>query len=193
MKRYLANILKILILLAGFMFSLWVFMPWREVGRASMNLAGRFLEQRGMQLSWSDIMGLDDGFTINNLSVSGAMNISFESITLRPEILTSILSLAGVCNINFRGGNFRVGLSVDFGDGGFLLTASPNEILLEQLRTNGDFSLNGYMAINPVTRRITRADASVDVPDSFLGNMNMLRSFLPLIRDGNGRWHLRRQ
>ena len=190
MKRFLINLLKIFLLIAGFGYSLYYFMPWAEAGKFVMSVAHSQLESRGMRLNYSDVSGEDDGFTVHNLTLSGMVNLSFSSITLRPQILSSILSLAPVCNIEFKGGSIQLGQVMSFGDGGFLLTAG-REILLENLRTNGDFSVNGYMTVNTGTMRIGRADARLDVPESFASNMGMLRNFLPLVQDG-GRWYLRR-
>ena len=80
---------------------------------------------------------------------------------------------------------------MNFGDGGVLITAGRSEVLLENLRTNGDFAINGYMTVNPSTMRITRADARLNVPDSFSQNLGMMRNFLPLVQEGDN-WYLRR-
>ena len=84
-----------------------------------------------------------------------------------------------------------MGMSISFGDGGVLVTAGRSEMLLENLRTNGDFALNGWLAVNPQAMRITRADARLNVPESFSQNMGMLQNFLPWVKDGD-RWYLRR-
>ena len=69
--------------------------------------------------------------------------------------------------------------------------ASPSEIELEDMRTNGDLSLNGSLSVNPSTQKIVHASARVNVPEALAQHMNMLRSFLPLVQEG-GRWYLRR-
>ena len=73
-----------------------------------------------------------------------------------------------------------------------MLTAGRNEILLEQLRTNGDFAVNGYITFSPANMRIGRSDAQLNVPEEFANNLNMLRNFLPLVQEGD-RWYLRRK
>ena len=191
MKKSLLNIIKILLLLAAFIYALWIFLPYREVGKFAMSLAHKQLNARGMRLNWSDVSGESDGFTVSNLALNGTVNLSLSSITIRPRILASILSLAAVCDISFKGGNLRLGAIYNFGDGRFLLTAGRNEILLEQLRTNGDFAINGYITFSPANMRIGRANAQLNVPDEFANNLNMLRNFLPLVQEG-GRWYLRR-
>ena len=190
MKNLLIKILKIFLLIIGFGFSLYYFMPWAEAGKFAMSIAHSQLQARGMRLNYSDVSGEDDGFTVHNLTLSGMVNLSFSSVTLRPQILSSVLSLAPVCDIEFKGGSIQLGQVMRFGDGGFLLTAG-REILLENLRTNGDFSVNGYLTLNTATMKIGRADARLDVPEAFANNMGMLRNFLPLVQEG-GRWYLRR-
>ena len=156
-----------------------------------MSLAYSRLSSSGMRMNYSDISGESDGFTVHNLALSGMANLRFSSVTLRPRIAASILSLAPVCDVSFRGGSVQLGMTINFGDGGVLVTAGRSEILLESLRTNGDFALNGWLAVNPQAMRITRADARLNVPESFSQNMSMLQNFLPLVQDGN-RWYLRR-
>lgn len=192
MKRSIINIIKIFLLISGFICALWFFMPWREAGTFAMSAAYSRLGQRGMRLNYSDVSGESDGFTVHNMTLNGMANIAFTSFTVRPRILSSILSFAPVCDISFNGGSLQLGQVMNFGNGGFLLTAGRNDVLIENLRTNGDFSLNGYITFNLGNMRINRADARLDVPESFASNMDMLRNFLPLEQEG-GRWYLRRR
>ncbi|MBQ9596075.1 MAG: hypothetical protein IJR35_09465 [Synergistaceae bacterium] len=192
MKRLVINIVKILLLLTGFVYALWVFMPYREMGKLAMSIAHSQLEKRGMRLAYSDVTGAEGGFTVNNLALNGAVNLSFSSITIRPRILSSILSLGLVSNISFKGLNIQVGQVMNFGDGGFLLTAGLGGILLEQLRTNGDFALNGYLSLDLAKMRIARAEARLNVPEEFEKNLETMKNFLPLVKEG-GRWYLRRK
>ena len=192
MKRWLWMLLRACLFLAGLCVAFWIFMPWREVGAAALTLASQRMEQRGMKLSFSGVEGEDGGFSVNGLALGGFMNFACDSVTLRPQLAASLLSLAPVCEVAFRGGSLTVGQAMNFGNGGFLLTASPNEILLERLRTNGDFAVQGYLTVDPARMRIGRAEAALRFPSSFEGNMETLKGFLPLVREGNGNWFLRR-
>lgn len=191
MKRTLTTALKVILFTAGFILALWFFLPWREAGKAVMSLAYSRLSSSGMRMNYSDISGEPDGFTVHNLALNGMVNFRFSSVTLRPRIAASILSLAPVCDVSFKGGSVQLGMSINFGDGGVLVTAGRSEILLENLRTNGDFALNGWLAVNPQAMKISRADARLNVPESFSQNMSMLQNFLPIVQEGN-RWYLRR-
>ncbi len=186
------RLLKILLFTAAFIFSLYIFLPYREIGKFAMSAARSQLERMGMRVSYSDVSGVDGGFSVHNLRLTGMTDISFGSLTIKPEFAASILSLSPVCNISFSTGSVRLGQVMSFGDGGFLLTYSKPEILLENLRTNGDFSLNGYMTIDTANMKIGHADARLEVPELFAHNMDMLKNFLPLVNEG-GKWYLRRR
>ncbi|MBQ8692149.1 MAG: hypothetical protein IJ520_03300 [Synergistaceae bacterium] len=193
-KKPLILILKFLLLIIGFCAALWIFLPWREVGGAAVSLARPMLEQRGVRLNFAGVRSQsgEQGFTIDGLEIGGMMNFNFDSLTIQPQILDSLMNFAPVCSIRFRGGSMTMGQKINFGDGSLLLTASPNNILIERLRTNGDFAVNGFIAVNPAQARISRAEASLSVPQEFESNMQTLQNFLPLVKDKNGNWFLRR-
>ena len=191
MKRTLITITKIIIFMAGLITALYIFMPWREAGSFAMSTAHSILQRRGMRLNYSDVSGEDGGFTVHNVKLSGMANISLTSVTVKPELIASILSLSPVCRITFTGGNVRLGQTMNFGDGRFLLTAG-REILLEDMRTNGEFSLDGYMTLDTSSMRIGRAEAKLTVPEAFSQNMNIVKNFLPVVEEG-GTWYLRRK
>ncbi len=192
MKKYIFAIIKILVFVIGFAAAFYYFMPWREVGNFAMSVASSRLERNGLRTGWSDVVGEDGGFTVNNLALRGVVNVSCESVTIKPNFASSVLSLAGVCELRFRGLKIMLGQSFSLGDGSVLLSASPSEILFEQLRTRGgDIMLNGDVAINPSEMKISRAEASVNVSSALEGSLGVLQNFLPLVNEG-GRWYLRR-
>ena len=81
MKRYI-NIIKILLFIIAFFFALYAFLDWAPIGRLAMSVAHNSLERQGMRLNYSDVTGEDGGFTVNNLTLSGAANISLSSVTM---------------------------------------------------------------------------------------------------------------
>lgn len=191
MKRSLIFAIKTLLFIIAFVFALWHFMSWEQTGRFIMSFAHSRVSSMGMRMSYSDISGESDGFTVHNLALNGLANVKFSSITLRPRPLMSILSLGAVCDVSFRGGSLQLGQTLNIGDGGVTVTAGRREVMLEGLRTNGEFGINGWLTLNPQTMRIGRAEARLNVPPSFAQNMQMLQNFLPLTRVGD-RWYLRR-
>ena len=144
-----------------------------------------------MRLNYADISGEDGGFTVSSLKISGMVDVTLGSVTIKPDMTASILSLSPVCGITFKDCNIRLGQTMNFGSGGFLLTYG-REVILEGLHTDGDFSLDGYMTVNTATMKIGRADALLEVPPEFSQNMSIVSSFLPLVQEG-GKWYLRRK
>ena len=191
MKRFMTRFASVIIFILGIILALGIFFPWGEAGKFALNLGYSQLGRMGMSLSYSDVVGEDDGFTVNNVRISGMTDISLSSLTIRPRFWASILSLGLVCDVEFKGCNIRLGQNMNVGDGGFLLTVKAPQILLEELRTNGEFSLNGYITLDSSTMKISHAEARLTVPESFSQNMSVLRNFLPLVQEG-GRWYLRR-
>lgn len=190
MKKLLFRFAKILLFTAGLLSAFYAFLPYRELGSLAVSMGSSRLSRMGMKLNYSDVTGEKNGFTVHNMRLSGITEVSMSSITIRPLFSASILSLSPVCEIDFKGCNVRFGQNLNIGDGGLLLTAG-NEILLENLHTSGEFSLNGWITIDTGTMKIGHADAKIEVPESFSQNMGMLRNFLPLVQEGSS-WFLRR-
>ena len=193
MKTRILKFLRVLLFLAAFLASAWFFLPWRPVGEAALSAAQRRLEAQGMRLSFSGVDAVDGGFRVNDVALSGFARFSFESLTFRPQLLSSLLAVTPVFSLSFKAGGMFLGSPVSLGDGEVLVTASPEGVLLERLRSNGDFAINGFIAINPAQMRISRAEAALDVPASLAENMETLKAFLPLVQEGDGRWFLRRE
>lgn len=191
MRRLAIKIGVVLVFLLGMMLAFYVFFPWGEAGKFALNLGYSQLGRMGMRLSYSDVVGESDGFTVNNVSLSGMTEISLGSVTIRPRIMSSILSFGPVCQVEFKNCNIRLGQSMNVGNGGFLLTMKRPQVMLEELKTDGEFSLNGYIVVDSSTMKIAKAEARLSVPESFSQNMGVLRNFLPLVQEG-GRWYLRR-
>ena len=186
MRRVLSRVARVLLFLVGALAALWLAMPWREVGSAALSLAsGR------AGIAVGGVEGVDGGFTVEGLSTRGVPSVSFRSVTIRPQLWASVLSVAPVCEVEFDGGTITMGQVLSLGAGGALVTAGRSEILFEGLRTDGDLTVRGFLTIDPARMRIGTAEAAVQVPASFEGNMDGLRTILPLVREGD-RWYLRR-
>ena len=190
--KILIRTIKILLFIVCFFAAMYYFLEWKAVGNFAMSFAHSQLERQGMRMSYSDVSGEDGGFTINNMTLNGMANISLASITIKPQLAASVKNLAPVCNICFRGLSIQLGQVMNFGDGEFTLTAWPGEVELNNLRTNGDFALNGYVTIDLSAMKLGHTEAKLDVPENFASNMGMLRNFLPLVQDGK-QWYLRRR
>ena len=190
--RLLRRTAKTLLLLVGFLTALWTFMPWREVGAFAMSLAASRMERQGMKLAYSNVEPAEGGFIVRDVALSGFTRFTCESLTFRPAFWASMAVLAPVCEVAFTGGTVTMGAPMAFGDGGVVVTASPKEVLLEGLRTDGDFRVQGYLTVDPGRMKIGRAEAELAVPPAFEENLETLVNFLPLVKEPDGRWFLRR-
>ena len=156
-----------------------------------MSIAHNQLQRRGMTLRYSDVTSERHGFTVHNLTLTGFADISLSSVSIQPELLTSALTFSPVCTIAFRGASVRIGRVMKFGDGSFLLTGG-REVLVEDLHTNGEFSIDGYLTVDTSSMKIGRADAEIKFPEEFASNISVMKNFLPLVQEG-GKWYLRRK
>ena len=191
MKKTVLYIFSGIIFLSCLILSSWYFLDWTQIGTAAMNAAYSQASSRGMRLSYTDIAGTDGGFAVNNLSMSGMVNIRFGTIIIRPKILASIISLSGVCDIEFRDAQLQLGRTMKLGSGAFLMTYAPPEIIMENMRSDGEISIDGSMSVNTQAMRITRASARLGVPEEISPALAAMKNFLPLVQEG-GNWYLRR-
>ncbi len=192
MKKIISLFLKSLLLITAFFSAVWFFVPWRQVGETILTVASEQLQKSGMKISYSGVEAVDGGFKVNDITLSGLLRFSFQSVTLKPDLLSSAMTFAMVSSVSFSDGKMMMGQLVDIGSGGVLVIATPKSVLLEKLNSDGDFSINGYVAINPAQMRISRAEALVKVPEALKENMTSLQMLLPLVQEGDGRWFLRR-
>lgn len=191
MRRTAIALIRTALFVCAFLSSAWHFLDWRSAGQLIMSTASSRLASSGTRIAWSDVTGTDGGFTVHNLAVQGAADAAFQSLTIRPQLLQSLLNMAASCSLSFTGGRARLGMTVDFGNGGVEASVSPSAVELSDIHTDGEFSLTGWLALSPQAMRITNADALVRVPSAMEGNMSLLQSFLPLVNEG-GSWYLRR-
>ena len=167
MKTTFTILIGIIFFMVAFGTALWFFMPWREVGKAVLSVGATRLEKQGVRLSFSGVETADGGFTVKDLSLGGILALSCQSVTIRPQFLMSVMNLAPACEVEFNGGSATMGQQMNFGSGGFLLTASPHEVLLERLWTDGDFALRGFLSVDLDKMRLGRSEAALKIPASF--------------------------
>ena len=187
MKR----LVKVLVFFAAFIAALTACFPKEEAGQFMMSAASKMLSPRGMRLEYSDVRGAPGGIIVNNLKLSGAVNVKFREVMLRPEILGSIIAIAPQCYVEFKGCSVQIGTTLSLGDGHVMVRLRPDEVELEDLRTNGELGINGSLSVSPSTQKITHAGARVNFPEELSPHMGLLQTLLPLVQD-NGRWYLRR-
>lgn len=187
----MTKLLKILVFITALIAGIILYFPTEEAGRLLLSVAANQLSSRGLRLEYTDVKGIPGGISVNNIRVAGGVNINFREAEFVPSWLGSILGLSPQCYVNFKGCSVQLGTTFSLGDGHVMVRATPSEIDFEDLRTNGDLSLNGSMSVSPATQKILHANARLNVPEALAPHMNMLRSFLPLTQEGE-RWYLRR-
>ena len=193
--KILRLLLKTFVFFVGLVIAAWIFMPWKQVGEYAFSKAAAGTAGSGTPLSFSEVETADSGFTVSDVSVGGFMKASFRSVTFRPDLLGTLLNMAPTCRVSFAGGEMVMMSSpIRFGNGRFLAVATPKEIFLDELRTDGEFSISGFLGINPVQKRISRAEAAIKTSEALESSMEFLKNgnILPLVQDGPGRWFLRR-
>ena len=191
--RIIKLLLKGLLFLVGILIAAWIFMPWKQVGEYSLSLAARPLGARGASLVYSTVETADAGFTVNDLSFAqGFFKFSFKSLTFRPNLLGTLLNIAPTCDVSFTGWEMKMSPPIRFGNGNFTAILTPQEVFLDRLRTDGDFAIAGFVGVDLTKMKISRAEAAIKVTEPIEPAMDFLKGELPLIKDGPGRWFLRR-
>jgi len=195
--------LKTLLFLVGLLLTLWIFMPWKQVGEAVLLSVSRRLPTSA-SLAYSTVGKAGGGFVINNLEVKnlmGMLDASFNTLTIVPDAAASVMGLAPTCRVAFTGaviGDIAVTPlmkipGVALGNGRVVISVNKQGIFLENLRSDGELSANGSLLADPSEMRIVWADIALDVKSKeFEEKMSLLESVLPLHQEGPGRWFLRR-
>ena len=193
MKRITLVTLKVLLFAVCFAAAFWHFLSWQAMGNFLVSGASSYASRNGMRLNFSTVSSNADnsGFTIHNFSVNGAVNFTFASLTITPRIAASVLNLALVADLSFTDANARFGQALNLGSGRMTVFVRPGMIHAENIRTNGDFSVNGTITVDTNAARISRASARLNMPPDWEDNISLLRNFLPIEHDGQN-WYLRR-
>ena len=191
MKRISVKIAKILLFTVCFAAAFWYFLDWQSIGTFLLTNASSYASRNGTRITFSGVSGTDSGFTVHNLSVNGRVSFTFSSLTITPRIIASIANLSLVADLAFNDANVRFGQTLNFGNGGMTGFARPSSVHVENLRTNGDFSVSGTITYDVSTGRIARASARLNMPPQWQENISLLQGYLPIVREGEN-WYLRR-
>ena len=190
----------------GAVLAAWFFMPWKQVGESVLLFAARWTSSR---IAYASVGGVPGGFSVQGLEVHGLLgmvDISFRTLTVTPDMASSLLNMTPTCRFAFTGGalgdiavtprkkipgiflgNGRVAASfTDF---------TGEKVLLEDLRTNGDLALNGTLLFAfsdaPFIRQADVMLAVNSAPfERELSSLQMAFG-LPLRQEASGRWSLR--
>jgi len=195
--------LKTLLFVVGLLLTGWFFMPWKQVGEVVLLSASSRLPT-GASLAYSTVGNARGGFVVNNLEIKnlmGMVDVSFNTLTIVPNAVASLLGMAPICRLTFTGavmGDIAVTPlrkipGVALGNGRVVVSINRQGIFLDALRSDGELSTSGSLLVDLSAMRITWADVILDVKsEAFEENLSLLGSILPLERESSGRWFLRR-
>ena len=185
--KILKFFLSFFLFVAGVLLAAWFFMPWKQLGESVLLFAA---QQVPFRVAYASVWGVSGG--------------SFRTLTVVPDVTSSLLNMALVCRFVFTGvalGDIAVTPrkkipGVFLGNGRATLSLTAEEVLLEGLRSDGELALNGVLLLAPSgTPIIRRADVTLAVSsepfEKELPSLQMAFS-LPLRQEAPGRWSFRR-
>jgi hypothetical protein len=199
-------ILKTLLFLLGILVSVWVFMPWKQVGEILLLEAGRQLKTPA-SLTWAAVGNAPGGFVVEDLKarkLMGMVDVSFGTLTIIPELMASLLAMSPTCRISFTDNAVsEIAVTplkkipgVVLNNGHVTVSLNNREILLDEVRSDGEISMRGSLLLSLSAERLIRwADVTLDVKsEPFEQELPSLQMSLglPLEQDSPGHWFLRR-
>lgn len=202
--KILKFFLSFFLFVAGVLLAAWFFMPWKQLGESVLLFAA---QQVPFRVAYASVRGVSGGFSVEDLEARGLLgmaDVSFRTLTVVPDVTSSLLNMALVCRFVFTGvalGDIAVTPrkkipGVFLGNGRATLSLTAEEVLLEGLRSDGELALNGVLLLAPSgTPIIRRADVTLAVSsepfEKELPSLQMAFS-LPLRQEAPGRWSFRR-
>ena len=189
--------LRTILFLLAFAAAAWFFMPWREVGEYVMRSSG---------VAYSSVKNIGGGFSVENLKahrLNGMADLSFRTLTVMPDALSSALSFSFLCRLSFTDGAIgEISVTplkkiqgIGFGDGRLTMSVRGGHVVLEGMRSNGDLSVNGDLFIDTSAEKMIQSAAlTLNVKSEPFEKevLPLLQNILPLEQEGQGRWVLRR-
>ena len=189
---------KALLFVAGLLVGGWFFMPWKQVGEAVLLSAANRLPGPG-GMAYSTVRSARGSFVVDNLEVKnlmGMLDLSFNTLTVEPDAVASLLSMSPTCRVAFTGAVVGGRIpGVTPGNGRVVVSFNAQGVFLDSLRSDGELSVGGSLLVNPSAGKVAWADVVMDVrSEAFEEALPVIASFtgLPLHRERPGRWTLRR-
>jgi hypothetical protein len=199
-------LLKMLLFLVGFLVSVWIFMPWKQVGEVVLLAAMRQLETPA-SITWAAVSNAPGGFVVEGLDarkLMGMVDVSFSTLTVVPDLIASSLAMSPTFQIAFTGNTVgEIAVTplkkipgIELGDGSLTVSLNSQGILMDKIRSDGEMSMRGLLALSPSAERLIRwADVTLDIKsEPFEKELPSLQMSLglPVQQDAPGRWFLRR-
>lgn len=189
--------MKTFIFIVGALVALWIFMPWDKIGEFIVLSAERRASSMGVSVRHSSVSGSWYGPKIVINDFSGKYLIAggeFRIISVTPLYVQSIIHFSPAMSVSFSGG--KVSLPVvndtDLGSGQVEVSYKDGVVLLKNLISDGEISLNGYIAIRG--REIDEADLMIKVPEKFESYMSTMKAMIPsLNKESTVLWRIKKE
>ena len=190
-------LIKTLIFIVGALASLWIFMPWGEMGEYAVLSAEKTASSRGYNIQHSSVSGSWIGPSILINDFASRMVLAggeFKTLRLSPSFIQSLIRFSPVMSVSFTGGKLSLpgGNDADLGSGRVEISLKNGILLLNNLRSTGELSFDGFATININSARIENADIMINSPERIESSLNSMSIMLPLTRESAGQWRLKR-
>jgi len=190
--------MKTFVFIVGLTVSLWIFMPWGKIGEYAVLSAEKIASSRGLNTRHTSVSGSWKGPTINindfiaKIALGGG---EFKVLSLSPSFMQSIIQFSPVVSVSFTGAKLSLPGVNDVGiDSGKVDLSLKNGILLlKNLRSTGELSFEGFVAIDISGAKIDTADLMIKPPQKIESSLNLMKNMLPLTQESPGQWRLKRE
>ena len=190
--------IKAFIFILGVLISLWVLMPWGKIGEYAVLSAERTASSRGFDARHTSVSGSWRGPTIKINDFTAKMVFGggeFRTLSISPSFIQSIIQFSPVAIVSFTGGRLLLpgGNSADLGSGKVEVSVSRGTLLLKNLKSVGELSIDGHVAIDINGQKIDNADLVMKSPERIESTLSAMSLLLPLTQESAGQWRLRRE
>nr|WP_321499736.1 type II secretion system protein GspN [uncultured Dethiosulfovibrio sp.] len=195
MKRITSFLFPSLALIVGLVVGIRVFSPWEDMTelvflKATSSLpAGMTAEAKGFSV---------DGFipapTVRGLDINVLMgSVRMTSLKITPMLTNSIKNFAPTVYVDIDRATMDMGGSLASFTGGMVVCLRPKVVSVSDVDIKGDLMAQGNMAFSLATSKISQADMVLKTPEEMSGVLSALSAMLPLKRESDGLWKLKRQ
>ncbi|SMG21364.1 type II secretion system protein GspN [Dethiosulfovibrio salsuginis] len=195
MKRIKYFLFPSLALIVGLVVGIRVFFPWEDVTelvflKATSSLpAGVTAEAKDFSV---------DGFipapTVRALDINVLMgSIRITSLKITPMLTNSIKNFAPTVFVDIDRATMDMGGSLASFTGGMVVCLRPKAVSVSDVDIKGDLMAQGNMDFSLTTSKISQADMVLKTPEEMSGALSALSAMLPLKRESDGLWKLKRQ
>jgi len=196
--KFFKVLMKAFIFIVGLLVSLWVFMPWGKIGEYAVLSAERIATSRGIvNARHTSVSGSWRGPTIriNDFTARNALGGGeFKVLSLSPSFMQSIIQFSPVVSVSFTGAKLLLpgGNETGMDSGKVDLSLKKGILLLKNLKSTGELSFEGFVAIDTNGNKIETADLMIKPPQKIEPALNLMKTMLPLTQESTGQWRLKR-